>query len=106
MGAPIETRQTQAVEVAAREGDGQCRATAYTPRAMGGLHRVPGQVPTHPAAAQCPLPPPPPLFPEIAAQAPPNPGVQRLADGWRFREAQVGVPPIEVPPQGAYDPRQ
>jgi hypothetical protein len=74
----MEAWQTQAVEVAAREGDGQCRATAYPPRAMGGLSRVPGQVPTHPAAAQCPIPPPAPLFPAIAAQAPPHPRVQLL----------------------------
>ena len=61
--------------------------------------------PDSPRGGECPIPPPTPRFPERAAQAPPNPRVQLLEDGWRFREAQVGVPPIEVP-RWSYHPRQ
>jgi hypothetical protein len=56
----MEAWQSQAVAGAAREGDRQGRATADAPWPMGGLDRVPGQVPAHPTATQLAIPPPTP----------------------------------------------
>src|SRR4029453_3531008 len=103
MGTAMEARQSQAVEVAPRERDRQRRAAADAPRPMGGLDRVPGQVPAHAAATQLPVPPPLPLLPQRAAQSTPDPGVQLLEACRRFCKAKVGVPSIEVTPQIAHD---
>ena len=79
MGTALEARQSQAVEGAPRARDRQRRAAAEAPRPMGGLDRVPGQVPAHAAATQVPVPSPSPWLPPIAAPSTPDPGVQRLA---------------------------
>jgi hypothetical protein len=57
-----------------------------SPGSMGGLDRVPGQVPAHPTATLLALPTP-------------APGVQFLAAGRRFDEANVGVPPVPARPR-------
>src|SRR5919204_5161739 len=64
---------------------------------MGGLDRIPGQVPTHAAATQLAVPPPIPLLPQIAAQPPSEPRVQFLETRWHFHEAKIGVPPRDIP---------
>jgi hypothetical protein len=76
MGTAMEARQSQAVAGAPRERDRQRWAGGEAPRPLGGLDRVPGQVPAHAAATPLPVALPIPWLPQIAAQLTPDPGVQ------------------------------
>src|SRR3989454_5008985 len=81
--------------MAARQGHGQSRTPAEAPWTVGGLCRVPRQVPTAPACPQRLVPSRPPLRPPIAAKAPPNPRVPFLEDGTDLRVPNVRLPPEE-----------
>ena len=70
----MEARQTQAVEVAAREGDGQGRAMAKRHGPWADLTVFQAKSRLTPGD-EFPIPPPPPLLPQIAAQPTPDPGV-------------------------------
>src|SRR5918999_3753943 len=85
--------------MAARQGHGQSRTPAEAPWTVGGLCRVPRQVPTDPAFPQLLVPSLPPLLPQIAAKAPPNPRVPFLEDGTDLRIPKVSLPPQQIPAQ-------
>src|SRR5262245_62390165 len=85
--------------MAARQGNGQRRAPAEAPGTMGGLGRVPRQVPADPASPQRLVPAPPPLLPQIAAKTSLNPQVPFLEDGTALRVPKVSLPPEEIPTQ-------
>jgi hypothetical protein len=63
---------------------------------VGRLARLPGQLLTDPALPQLPVSAPSPWLPHLAAEAPPDPGVQFLARRLGFGNATGGVPPLEV----------
>jgi hypothetical protein len=102
----METRHPEPVEGAARERARQRRAAAHPPRPMRGFARGPSQLPAHPTPASFPVLTPTPRLPEVAAPPTAGPGVQLLEARRRCRKANVGVPPVEVPPQSAHDAPQ
>jgi hypothetical protein len=63
---------------------------------VGRFARIPGQVLTDSALPQLPVPTPSPLLPNVAAEAPPHPGVQLLARRLGFGQAKGRVPPLKV----------
>jgi hypothetical protein len=91
----MEARQAQPLDVGPRERERW--AAAHTPRSMGGLDRIPGQLPTHAAATQLALPPP--------AATPAVP--QTLAGDWaripsdapRLRHRALAMPTSATPPE-------
>ena len=104
--APIETWHAQSVKVVSWYRNRQRRTPAQAPRAMGRLIRVPGQVLTHSALPEFPVPASPPLLPYVAAEAPPDPGVPLLERRLGFGKAKVRVPPVEGLSQGLHDTRK
>ena len=92
----VKLRQPQRREILAGQGNRQGRVSAQMPRAMGGFGRVLQAKSSLPSPAKLPAASAVPLFPEVATQTPPDPGIHLLE-----KRAHLGKEKVPVHCAGA-----